>query len=404
MKKISLFTLLLPLLFTPYSKNLVAYQQEEELSSLRKDISAIEKNLFGLVNKEREKLGFPALKYSPDLSTLARKHSQDMADRQKLSHLSSAGKSYTQRLVDAEFYLISAGENVAFSETFVPEIIHQSFMASPGHKKNIFEPTYDQVGIGVISVEEKGYYITQDFLQSLEPMEEEGAKTTLQVNINRLRRRNSIPPLVFLKEQAEYAQEYSLKKAEGKLPPPVPRYFGRNYIIHISSPSLHEAQSGLKDEALNNIHESAALGIVFRRNSQYPGGAYFVTLILLVEHKHKSWSNEKLKETVLLSINNIRQKKGKREFKPDEKLTKKAEEIVKTMIAQRGHSPMALPGFQKTAIFSYITEDPTMLPKNIRNKIENDLLRHTHIGVGILFAKNQNFPRGAFWVYLIIEE
>lgn len=399
-----IFVFMLFLLYFPCSENLNSFQQEKELSSLKKDVSAMERSLYELVNKEREKLGFPALKYSSDLSALARNHSQDMALRQKLSHFSSAGKAYKKRLVEADLYFISAGENVAFSETFVPEFIHQSFMASPGHRKNISSPDYDQVGMGVISVEDKGYYITQDFLQSLEPMEEEAAQKALQVFINRLRRKNSISPLVFLKEQAGYAREYSLRKSEGTPPPPVPPYFGINYILHISSPSLYEAQSGLKDEVLEEIHESAVIGVVFRRNTAYPGGAYFITLILLLKHKYESWSDEKLREIVLLSVNNLRQKKGKRELKPNKKLDKEAEELVKTMIAQRGASPIALPGLERTAIFSYVTEDLTMIPKNIKNRIENDLVKHTQIGVGILYAKNQNFPRGAFWVYLLIEE
>jgi len=114
------------------------------------DVSTIEQTIFKLINEEREKLGLSLLKFSPPLNLIARKHSQDMALREDIFHLSSSGKTYSERLVEEDIFFKKNGENVAFSESFMAEFIHQSFMKSPGHKENILDPEFDEVGIGVI--------------------------------------------------------------------------------------------------------------------------------------------------------------------------------------------------------------------------------------------------------------
>jgi len=309
LKRTTVIALFLLLPASLWVKNLLSFEQKKESSFPKKDVSTIEKSLYELANIERGKFGLLFLKISPELRLFARKHSQDMALQQNLSHLSPSEKSYKERLVDAGFYFISAGENVAFSETFVGEFIHQSFIESPEHKENIIDPDFDQVGIGITFVENKGYYITQNFLQSLEPQQEEKVKEEIKKKINNLRHENSLLPLLFIEEADKYARKYSLKKTEGRLPPPVPFKAIENQIIHISSPSLLEAYYGYKNEILDKTYKSAGLGVVFSRNKKYPGGAYFITFIFFVENKYKSWNCEKLKENVFFAVNKIRQKK-----------------------------------------------------------------------------------------------
>jgi uncharacterized protein YkwD len=403
LKKLSFCSLILLLSLFLCSISLPSQEQKKEPLFQTKDALTIEKDLLGLVNKEREKHGLPLLRSSPDLSRLARQHSQDMAGLQKLSHSSSSGKSYQDRLVEAGFYYISIGENVAFSETFVAKFIHQPLMESPEHRKNILKPTFDQAGIGVILAENKGYYITQDFIQSLEPEEEDKVEAKIQNRINALRHEILLPPLVFLKEANAYAREFSQKKAQQESPSPSPSHFGENYVIYASSPSLEEAQSVYQDEILDRIYENAGLGVSFRRNQEYPGGSYFITLILFPENKYKHLDKENIRQIVLQNINEHRDKKGLPKLRFDKGLSAAAEEALKDVMTQRNCSSIFPTRVREAAFVFFITVDPTVLSEGVKDKIESDLVHYRKIGIGISFQKNREYPRGAFWAAILLE-
>ncbi len=131
------------------------------------ETDAIEKELWNFINKERGHHNLPLLEFSSALSEMARQHSLDMANQGKLTHLSSNGKTLINRLENAGLFFVDAGENVAVSQTFVAEFIHDSFFESIEHRENILNPDFTQIGIGIIHLENKEYYVTQDFLRPL---------------------------------------------------------------------------------------------------------------------------------------------------------------------------------------------------------------------------------------------
>lgn len=126
------------------------HNQDQESFLQRPDVSSIEKGLLEHVNQERMKRNLVPLVSVADLSSLALRHSQDMASHGKIGHVSTTGQSYLGRLAEADFYFIKIGENVAVSETFRDDIIHQKLMASPEHKENILDPDFDRIGIGIV--------------------------------------------------------------------------------------------------------------------------------------------------------------------------------------------------------------------------------------------------------------
>jgi len=63
-----------------------------------------------------------------------------------------------------------------------------------------------------------------------------------------------------------------------------------------------------------------------------------------------------------------------------------------------------LPRLQGVTVLSYFTEDPNVLPKGLKEKIENNFITSTRTGIGILFDKNPKFPRGVFWVAILLWE
>lgn len=364
----------------------------------------MEREVFELVNKERGKKGLSTLRFSSELSLVARKHSRDMAAHENLSHLSSSGKTYTDRLVEERFFFKKNGENVARSGTFVAELIHQGFMKSPGHRENILNPEFDELGVGISLSDNKEYFVTQDFILSLIPKEEKEVRNEIKEKINDLRKESSLPPLSFLAEADDYARRFSLSKAEAKPAPLLPDHFKGSLILYNSTPSVEDVYPKYRKKILDKIYESAGLGVCFLRNEKNPGGSYFITLIIFLENKYKSWSVETLREVVFTNINKIRKEAGLSLFEQEKEMTAQAEEIVKEIFDQRKNLSELASDLPGTAILYFVTEDPTLLPRGTKEKIEQKLINFKNIGIGVLFRKNSEFRRGAFWVAILLKE
>jgi len=141
--------------------------------------AVMEKRFFDLLNMERAARKMTILHESPELVRLARRHSADMAARNFLTHQSSTGKSLTERLIDAGILYTEDGENVARSGALAPDVIHAGFMSSPGHRANILNPNFEEVGIGISPGNGNTYFVTEDFIARPGPGREAPLRTTV---------------------------------------------------------------------------------------------------------------------------------------------------------------------------------------------------------------------------------
>ncbi|NNN34451.1 CAP domain-containing protein [Streptomyces sp. S3(2020)] len=112
-----------------------------------------------LVNAEREKAGCAPLTENAKLTKAAQDHSQDMADHENMSHTGSDGSSMSDRLSRVGYAFRSAGENVAYGYS-TPESVMDAWMNSSGHRANILNCGFKEIGIGLA---QPGHYWTQDF-------------------------------------------------------------------------------------------------------------------------------------------------------------------------------------------------------------------------------------------------
>ncbi len=126
-------------------------------------VPAGETTLLGLVNRAREAHHLPPLVMSKALRTVARRHSQEMALDGYLGHDSAAGQSFVARLSAAVRGWRAVGENVVLAPTV--EEAHRTLMSSPGHLRNILDPVFRRVGIGIATAGAAGYMITEDFAE-----------------------------------------------------------------------------------------------------------------------------------------------------------------------------------------------------------------------------------------------
>ncbi len=123
-----------------------------------------ERKMVDMVNAERIKVGTVSLVEDESLQSVARSHSMDMLMRKYFSHFSPEGYTIKERLDAAHISYVAAAENLAFAPSLY--IAHSGLMASPGHKVNILDPSYNRIGIGIIDAGQYGKMITQVFITS----------------------------------------------------------------------------------------------------------------------------------------------------------------------------------------------------------------------------------------------
>lgn len=120
-----------------------------------------EADMVRLVNQEREKVGLSSLTVRPELIPIARSHAMDMWDRKYFAHISPEGEDVGNRLNEQSVSYLLAGENLALAPTLITA--HVGLMNSEGHRKNILEPGFTQIGIGVIDNQMYGKMFVQIF-------------------------------------------------------------------------------------------------------------------------------------------------------------------------------------------------------------------------------------------------
>ena len=114
-----------------------------------------------LVNKERAAAGCGVLTEDAQLTDAAQRHSDDMAARDFFEHTNPDGADPGQRVTDAGYRWSAYGENIARGQQ-TPESVMDSWMNSPGHRANILNCSFKNIGIG-IHKGAGGPWWTQDF-------------------------------------------------------------------------------------------------------------------------------------------------------------------------------------------------------------------------------------------------
>ena len=122
-----------------------------------------EKSVLTLINKERSKVGAPALSASPSLTQLARFHSNDMATSGVFSHSGSKGDSFGERISWGCDRYSYAGEIIAAGHAS-PEQVVQGWLTSPPHKAILLDPIYKVAGVGFARSQGSEAYWTVDFI------------------------------------------------------------------------------------------------------------------------------------------------------------------------------------------------------------------------------------------------
>jgi uncharacterized protein YkwD len=124
--------------------------------------AAAEAEVVALVNAERVKAKCSAVTVDSRLVVAARGHSADMASRNFFSHTTPEGVDFATRITKAGYRWSGAGENIAKGQRTPAEVM-TSWMNSAGHKANILNCGFKNLGVGVAADASGALVWTQDF-------------------------------------------------------------------------------------------------------------------------------------------------------------------------------------------------------------------------------------------------
>ncbi|MEW2162642.1 sigma-70 family RNA polymerase sigma factor [Streptomyces sp. NPDC007084] len=114
-----------------------------------------------LVNQERAAAGCGPVTEDPELEEAALNHSADMAARDFFDHSNPDGEDPGERITAAGYRWSTYGENIARGQQ-TPAAVMDSWMNSPGHRANILNCSFKNIGVGVHKGS-GGPWWTQDF-------------------------------------------------------------------------------------------------------------------------------------------------------------------------------------------------------------------------------------------------
>lgn len=127
-------------------------------------VKNLENEVIRLVNVQRSNNGLAPLTANWQLSRMARVKSQDMINKNYFSHQSPTYGSPFDMMKAFGFKFYAAGENIAYGQP-TPQAVMNAWMNSSGHRANILNPNYNQIGVGAAKTSSGVIYWTQEFIR-----------------------------------------------------------------------------------------------------------------------------------------------------------------------------------------------------------------------------------------------
>jgi hypothetical protein len=103
-----------------------------------------------ITNKQRENYGLDKLTESLTLDSSAKIKAEDMIENQYFAHESPSGTGVGDLADIVGYEFIAIAENLALGGFEDDQALVQGWMESPGHRANILNPGYQEIGVAVV--------------------------------------------------------------------------------------------------------------------------------------------------------------------------------------------------------------------------------------------------------------
>lgn len=117
-------------------------------------------NLLNYVNETRQTVGINPLVFNSQLQAAAQNHSDDMAQRDELTHVGSDGSQFWERMQSAGYAITTGAENVLSRSDTNPESVFNQWFNSDAHRLNMLNSDYVEIGIAYAQAASGRYYFT----------------------------------------------------------------------------------------------------------------------------------------------------------------------------------------------------------------------------------------------------
>ncbi|HMC31929.1 MAG TPA: CAP domain-containing protein [Candidatus Angelobacter sp.] len=219
--------------------------------------SPAEKQLFDLVNREREKAKVSKLEWNDNLARAALAHSKLLDEHQDLSHQFAGEPSLQERVGATGVRFNSVAENVA--EAPEVEVAHKGLMQSPGHRANILNRDYNAIGIAIVQHGSQ-LFVTQDFAHVLNSYTEKQFRDAVVSDFNQARRAKRLPAVSVVTDaqlrRAACAQDMNTDKMIQNLPGAA-----RLFVFSLSEPGSlpDDLRKAVSDTTLQRMNIGVCL-------------------------------------------------------------------------------------------------------------------------------------------------
>jgi len=131
------------------------------------EIETLERKCLNDVNRIRESHKVGRLELSLELLKVAREYSRRMAEENFFSHNDPEGLTVRERVDRAGIRWRMIGENLAYSNGYTNPVAASvtGWLDSPGHRRNMLDPDFQQTAIGVWISANGTVYFTEIFIK-----------------------------------------------------------------------------------------------------------------------------------------------------------------------------------------------------------------------------------------------
>src|SRR5215467_3549342 len=237
------------------------------------DVSA-ERELLKMANADRGRAGLPPLKVDDGLVEAARAHAAKMASQNKLSHQLSGEPSPPERIsATSTLHLARIAENVALATT--AEDAHDALMASPPHRDNLLNPSYNVAGFGVFRSGNR-LYVAQEFGTSMPAYSVRQAQELLEESVEHLRAKARMPRLQRVEDRGMESSACAMAQADSLSAAPPP---AGAYMLRYTSMKPETLPANISKVIAKRGFRTYSASACYARTQKYPNGAYWVVLV-----------------------------------------------------------------------------------------------------------------------------
>ena len=123
---------------------------------LKYEVVLVKRKIIEETNVQRKTNGLPALSENATLDEVAKSKAYDMFRNQYFDHVSPTGVGPEELAESLGYNYSFQGENLLMGNFISEKAMVQDWMNSPGHRANILNSHYTEIGVSVVKEKYKG--------------------------------------------------------------------------------------------------------------------------------------------------------------------------------------------------------------------------------------------------------